>query len=180
MANRTLDIQHIQANLRVQYQQGLENYRLEDRHLWQVPSITILIISAIVVAAFNYLSSNTLVSSLLIVFGIILSFTMFIAVRKYRFFQHHTIIRLREIEGDLQIGSLPLVTGQDGMDPSNWAERRRAGNWLANILLLVCFCLFGLFIFNILKSNSPCWYFTLLVPGVILGILGYTTSINRD
>jgi len=42
-------------DLRIQYQQCIENYRMLDRHVWQVPSVTILIASAIVGVAFGYL-----------------------------------------------------------------------------------------------------------------------------
>lgn len=179
MTNKNSNRQDLQANLRVQYQQGLENYRMEDRYLWQVPSITIAIISAIVVVAFNYLGKNDVASSALIFFGIILSFAMFITVRKYRFFQHHMVNRLREIEQDLNLRPLPLVTGQDGMTPQNWVERRRAGNWLANILLVLCFCLCGLFIFSLLKTYCHPAYAALIVPASVLGILGYQTSRGR-
>ena len=85
-------------DLRIQYQQCIENYRMEDRHVWQVPSVVILIASAIIGVAFGYSKNALIPSSILLLFGMILSFSMFIAVKKYGFFQYHLIERMRKIE----------------------------------------------------------------------------------
>jgi len=147
----TQDSNNTQA-LGIQYQQCVENYRAFDRHVWQVPSVTILIASGIIGVAFGYLGNALIPSSILLFFGMILSFSMFVAVKKYRFFQFHTIERMREIEQELSLKPLRLVTGQDGMNPRNWIERQRAGNWLASTVLLVFVCLTGLLIFNIVQG----------------------------
>jgi len=100
-------------NLRIQYHQCIENYRMFDRHVWQVPSVTILIASAIVGVAFGYLKDALIASSILLLSGMILSFSMFIAVKKYRFFQYYTIERLKEIEEkELSLNLMPLVTNK--------------------------------------------------------------------
>ena len=99
-------------DLRIQYQQCVENYRMLDRHIWQVPSVTILVASAIVGVAFGYLKDALIASSILLLFGVVLSFSMFVAVKKYRFFQYYTIERLREIEKELSLNHIPLVTNE--------------------------------------------------------------------
>lgn len=143
--------------LRIQYQQCIENYRMLDRHVWQVPSVTILIASAIVGVVFSYLKDALIPSSMLLLSGMILSFSMFIAVKKYRFFQYYMIERMRQIEKELSLEPLPLVTGKDGMNPRNWIERQRAGEWLARTVLFVFICLTVLLIFNIIRGICN-WY----------------------
>ncbi len=139
-------------NLRMQYQQCVANYRMWDRHVWQVPSVVILIGSAILGVAFGYLKGALIPSSMLLLFGMILSFSMFVAVKKYRFFQHHAIERMRAIENQLCLEPMRLVTGKDGMDPKNWFERRRAGNWLAWTVFSAFICLTGALVFNIVNG----------------------------
>lgn len=138
-----------QEDLRNQYQQCIEHYRMLDRHTWQVPSVTILIASAIVGVAFGYLKDAPIPSSILLAFGMILSFSMYIAVRKARFFQYYMIEKMRKIEDELALEHLPLITGKDGTNPRNWVEKRRAGEWLASTVLFMCIVLAGLLIFNI-------------------------------
>jgi len=123
-----------------------------DRHLWQVPSVTILIASAIVGVAFGYLKDALIPSSILLAFGMILSFTMYIVVGKSRFFQYYMIEKMRKIEEELSLEHLPLVTGQEGANPRNWVERRRAGKWLARTVLFMSIVLAGLLISNICMS----------------------------
>lgn len=137
-------------NLIIQYQQCVENYRMWDRHVWQVPSVTILIGSAIVGVAFGPLRGSLIPSSLVLIFGMILSLAMFIAVKKYRFFQYHTIEMMRIIEKDLSLQPLPLITGKDGMEPKKWVDRQKAGEWLAYTQITVFIFLFVLIIFNII------------------------------
>lgn len=131
-------------DLRIQYQQCLENYRLFDRHVWQIPSVTVLIISSILGVSYSYLENAPIPSSILLLFGTVLTLSMFITVKKYRFFQYHTIAKMREIEDKLSLGPLPLVTGEKNMTPQNWIERQRAGDWLAFTILFVFICLIGL------------------------------------
>ena len=139
-------------NLRIQYQQCVENYRMWDRHVWQVPSVVILIGSAIIGVAFGYLKHALIPSSMLLLFGMILSFSMFVAVKKYRFFQYHAIERMRAIEKQLSLEPMRLVTEEDGMDPKNWFERRKAGDWLAWTVFSEFVCLTGLLVFNIARG----------------------------
>ena len=141
-------------DLRIQYQQCIENYRMLDRHVWQVPSVTILIASAILGVAFGYLKDTLIPSSIVLLFGMILSFSMFIAVKKYRFFQYYMIKRMRKIEKELSLEPLPLVTGKEDMSPRNWIERQRAGEWLARTVLFVFICLTVLLIFNVVHGLS--------------------------
>jgi uncharacterized membrane protein YfcA len=136
-------------DLRIQYQQCFEQYRMLNRHLWQIPSVTILIASAIVGVAFGYLRTALIPSSILLAFGMILSFTMYIVVGKSRFFQYYMIEKMRKIEEELSLEHLPLVTDQEGANPRNWVERRRAGEWLARTVLFMSIVLTGLLIFNI-------------------------------
>jgi uncharacterized membrane protein len=141
--------QNDRDNLRIQYQQCIENFRMWDRHVWQVPSVVILINSAIIGVAFGYLKDALIPSSMLLLFGMILSFSMFIAVKKYRFFQYHAIERMRAIERQLSIEPMRLVTGKDGMNPKSWFERQPAGNWLAWTVFFAFICLTVLLVFNI-------------------------------
>jgi len=138
-------------DLRIQYQQCIENYRLFDRHVWQVPSVTILIGSAIVGVAFGPLKDDLIASTILLLFGIMMSFSMFIAVKKYRFFQYYAIERMRKIEKELLLEPLPLITGKNGMKPRNCIERQRAGDWLSFTVLLVFISLIGLLLLNIMR-----------------------------
>jgi uncharacterized membrane protein len=139
-------------DLRIQYQQCIAIYCMFDRHLWQVPSITILITSAIIGVAFGYLKNALLPSSIVLLFGMVLSFSMFIAVKKYKFFQYYQIERMREIEKVLSLKPLNLITGKEGMNPRNWIERRRAGEWIAGTVLFVFICLTFLLIFNVVNK----------------------------
>lgn len=141
-------------DLRIQYHECLENYRMLDRHVWQVPSIAILITSAIVGVSFGYLRDERLASIILLVLGICLSLSMFLTVKKYRFFQHYAIERMWKIEDELQLEHMPIVTGAHGMIPRNMLEKLRAGNWLANILLIVSLLLTTLLIFRILIKTD--------------------------
>ncbi len=134
--------------LMIQYQQCLENYRMWDRHAWQVPSVNLLVGSAVVGVAFGPLRGFVIPSSLVLIFGIVLSSAMFIAVKKYRFFQRHAIEMMRFIEKVLSLQAMPLITRE--LEPENWLDKRSAGEWLANTQLMISILLFILFIFNLI------------------------------
>ncbi|RLC63021.1 MAG: hypothetical protein DRI01_05905 [Chloroflexi bacterium] len=136
-------------DLRIQYQQCIEHYRMLDRHIWQVPSVTIAIVSAIVGVAFVYLKDALIPSGILLAFGMILSFTMYIVVKKGRFFQYYIVERMRKIEDELSLEHLPLITDKNGTDPRNWIEGQHAGDWLARTVLFMFIGLAVLLIFNI-------------------------------
>lgn len=143
-------------DLRIQYQQCIEQYRMLDRHIWQVPSVTILIASAIIGVAFGYLRNAPIPSSILLAFGMILSFTMYIVVKKSRFFQYHIIERKRKIEEELSLEPLPLITDKEGTESRNWVERQHAGEWLAGTVLFMSIVLACLLIFNIVNIVGAC------------------------
>ena len=99
--------------------------------------------------AFGYLRDALIPSSILLAFGMILSFTMYIVVKKGRFFQYYIIERMRKIEDELSLEHLPLVTDKDGTDPRNWIEGQHAGDWLACTVFFMFIGLAVLLVFNI-------------------------------
>jgi len=99
-------------NLRIQYKQCLENYRMWDKHVWQTPSVAILFASAIVGVAFGGLEQNFLARTFVLIFGVALSLSLRLATIKHRFFQHYTIERLGKIEKELCLAPIPLVTNR--------------------------------------------------------------------
>ena len=133
-------------DLRLQYQQCVENYRLWDRFLWQVPTVTIAIASGIIGIAFSYLKHNLGASSAVLSFGVIFSFSLYVAVVKYRFFQNRTIKIMKNIETRLSLYPLPLITKE--MKPEKWIQEQSAGNWLAGSVLWVTILLVLLLIYN--------------------------------
>jgi len=122
-----------------------------DEHVWQVPLATITIITGILIAAFNFFNGNILLSNLLLFFGVLLSFTMFVTINKYRFFQYYAIERIRQIERRLSLDPMPLVSGKDGMDHRNFLDSLKAGTWLNITMFLIFYALAVLLICNILR-----------------------------
>ena len=137
--------------LLAQYHECVENYRALDKHVWQVPATTVVISSGIIGVTFEYLKNNITATLIILTIGVSLSLSMYIAIKKYRFFQKYNIDLMRKIENDLGMYNIPLVTGKYGMIPNSWSEKQKAGNWLANSILIVSAIMIVLIIYNLLR-----------------------------
>lgn len=146
-------------DLRAQYQQNMENYRHEDRNMWQVPPIVIAISGGIIGVAFGYLKHNILASSILLAIGGLLSFAMFVVLRKIKLSQYRTIDKIHEIEASLGLGNSPIkplshedpeyeALIQEKNRFERWILHRSAANWLSYTPLGILFCFVILFILN--------------------------------
>jgi len=165
-------------NLRAQYRECVENYRMWDRHIWQLPSITILIVSAIIGGAFGILKDHLLASCFLLVLGTIFSFSMFVALEKHRFFQKCTINLMRDIENELRLNPLPLrdeeLSTQD-LEKRCFFEEWSAGIMFGGFIFFLFISLTMLFIHSIVKGVKggviSCWTLFLMMAAVLLYIV---------
>jgi len=97
-----------------QYHECAEQYRLHNRQFWQIPSISILLVSAIIGAR---------TALLLIVSN--MSLAMCVVLIKLRFFPYAAMLSLEKIENDLAIEKLQWCTERGPAKPRNWFEKQK-------------------------------------------------------
>ena len=69
-----------------QYKQCYESFRFHDRQIWQIQSLLVLIVSAIIVAAYKYLGDNPIGKVSVLFVGFVLCCSMTVAVFKHSYF----------------------------------------------------------------------------------------------
>ena len=132
-----------------QYIQLSEDFRLYDRQFWQMPSVLVLICSAVIGVSYSAVADLWARGALLII-GFALSLALGIALVKYRFFQATRIEALRTLEEDPDTGLVKVqrVTKQGPKTPSNWPEKQPAFLWMIGATFLMSLVLLALSLAN--------------------------------
>ncbi|MEM2106003.1 MAG: hypothetical protein QXV21_06040 [Candidatus Bathyarchaeia archaeon] len=134
-----------------QYHECAEQYRLHNRQFWQMPSVSILIISAIVGVSYGYVS-DFIARTFLLLMGTCTAFAVGIAMIKLRFFQYGIVLTLEKIEGELNLENIQWTTGSGPNKPRNWLEKRRAYNCFICVQFLMSALLAILFILSVITT----------------------------
>jgi len=133
----------------VQYIQLNEDFRLYDRQFWQMPSVVVLICSAVIGVSYSAVAEFWARGALLII-GFSLSLALSIALVKYKFFQATRIEALRTLEEDPNTGLVRVqrITKQGQKKPSNWLEERSAFRWMIGATFFMSLVLLTLSLAN--------------------------------
>lgn len=145
--------------LLVQYKENQENQRSLVRLLWEIPTIAIAISSAFLVASYGYFGTSnfTLLRAILLFFGSLLMFSVFLAVVKHRHFRGVWLEYSEKIESQLNLIHIPMWTDKTE-ETETWKRTDffhkfflplRAERWLANILFLISIIFAFLSILNV-------------------------------
>ncbi len=142
---------------KLQYTQCFENYRTQDKYLWQVPSLLLLINSAIFGVIYGLLGNQIIVISILLLFGTMISFTMLVTVTKHRYFQKCAIHYIKELDEGYQlkeVGSLLITNEAKNKQPiGNKLTKLSAGNWTIYSIITMFIGLMGVFYYSLYE-----WY----------------------
>ena len=118
----------------VQYAQLSEDFRLYDRVIWQIPSVLVLICSAVIGVSYSAITDHWARGALLMI-GFSLALALGLALVKHRFFQATRIDVLKTLEEDLTTGLIKVqrTTHQGPKKPKNCLERQHAGRWMIGV-----------------------------------------------
>ncbi len=156
-------------NLVTQYEQNQENQRALLKALWEIPTIAIAISTAFLVASYNFFpdetlsagvliksSINPLIRSILLFFGFLLMFVVFLAVIKHRHFRGVWLEYQKKLEAQLGLIQVPMDT--DATKDTRIYQKTlpfhklfldlRAERWLANVLFLISMVFLSFSIFD--------------------------------
>jgi len=139
-----------------QYHECAEQYRLHNRQFWQMPSVSMLIISAIVGVSYGYIT-DFLARVFLLLIGTCTAFAVGIAMLKLRFFQYGITLTLEKIEAELNLENIQWGTYIGPNKPRNWLERRRAYNCFIFVQFLMSALLAILFILSLVTALQAYW-----------------------
>jgi len=141
------------------YHEVGEESRLYDRLIWEVPSIAIVIISALLIAAYAY-APNLLLRMILTALAAVWAFGMIIFAVKHQYFVGLKKIRLMTLE-EKCFGMLNLQRFTDPdkaknlkLRKSHWErpeglQHQSAHRWLMGTLWIMFVSLVGLTIWNL-------------------------------
>ncbi len=141
------------------YHEVGEESRLYDRLIWEVPSIAILIISALLIAAYAY-APNLLLRTILTALATLWAFGTIVFAVKHQFFVVLQKTRLMTLEEkgfgmlNLQRFSSDKKTKNLKLQKSHWErpeglQQLSAHTWLNRILQIMFLSLLGLTIWNL-------------------------------
>jgi len=139
-----------------QYHECAEQYRLHNKQFWQMPSVSTLLVSAIIGVAYTYIT-DLIVRTFLLLLGACMAFVMGIVLIKLRFFQYGMVLTLEKIEDELQIEHVQWRTNRGPNKPCNWLERRKAFNWFIGLQFLMFVLLAMLFILSLITIKQTYW-----------------------
>lgn len=132
----------LEANLKLQYQECLEFYRMYDKHAWQIPSLALLITSVIIGVSFGYLRDDLEVFLVVFAIGIIFSFMMIIKLHRNRFYQTLMLKKIVSIQEYLKIENeyqIPLRSLRgESLPDTPWPQRLTS-------YLVLRICLYSIF-----------------------------------
>jgi len=150
-SNNIPQIELNSENLITQYKENQENQRTILKTLWEIPTVAIAISSAFLIAAYNFFPDkisypiNPLIRAILLSFGFLLMFTVFLAVIKHRYFRGVWLEYSEMLEAQLGLFKIPMNT-DDAKKTKTYKNTfsfhklfldLRAERWLANVLLLI-------------------------------------------
>jgi hypothetical protein len=134
-----------------QYNQCSEDWRHYNNTIWQIPSVAVVISSAILAVAYQYVE-ELLPRTIILFFGGLILLSLTIALIKHRLFHNQRTEFLSNTEDDwVDSNKIKRIIKRKTEEIPNglWFQKMIAYHWLLGVMIITMLCFFGLFFHNL-------------------------------
>lgn len=132
--------------LETEYKQEKGEFREQIKFVYQIPSLLLLINSAVIGVSFGYLKDNIIAQCILLSFGLLLSFTLFINVRLTIATQADSIMKMSTILRQISDIEKERTRYEAQSLLILWPL-----NWFVICIIAMCIGLYSLFTYTIVE-----------------------------